>query len=602
MASRLVECDISQHSSFALGNDEALMNHNIQDWRTNQSSTVATESAFIAAMNTTLQQKEGVNGAHVYTETGVNDVRVSLFTMLVRGLEPEYIAKAVAEAPQDALRDLCVMTFHCRDIRGGKGERDLFYALLRELNKRIPEVATSLLKLVPEYGCWRDLWELYAISEFREAIEWIVLETWIQEGNRGKPYSLLAKWLPRETSKTYPGLACRFADILFPHIAPRYRLAAYRKAVSERNRSLKTNEIDMCAGTWSQIVPGHVPGRSLGLHSAAFFNLTLKGKGNEKRQKTQDQRSALPDRIQCKENFANHLHQIRLGKQVAKAANVVYPHEIVRSIQRSSDSEKETRDLLEAQWSAIRDHTASQGGLQRIVPMCDFSGSMNGLPIEISLALGILISEVNHPSFRDHILTFDSEPKWHSFVGKTTLSEKIQSIGELGQGFSTNFYKACQLIIQKMEEARVPVGEEPTDLVVLTDMGWDAARTPSSDYDRGYSNNRNPWNPWNPWNTQISLIRKEFEDASRRVWGTGTSWKVPRIIIWNLQAAYKDFHAKAEDEGVLMISGWSPNVLKVLQKGGTDCITPYAGMRLLLDEKRYDAVREAFDKAVTSIF
>lgn len=547
--------------------------------------------SFVSAMNTTLTQKEGVNGASVYTEKGINDVRVSLFTMLVRGLEPAYIAKAVAEAPKEALQDLCVMAFHCRDIRGGKGERDLFYALMRELIKRIPDVVTTLLRLVPEYGCWRDIWELYTTPEFREPIEWLVLETWIQEGTGSKPLSLLAKWLPRETSKTYPGLANRFANILFPHIAPRCRLAAYRKAVAERNRTLKTNEINMCNGTWSQIVPGHVPGRSLTLHSAAFFNLVLKGKGNQKRQKTQDQRSVQKDRIQCKENFVNHLQQIRVGKAVAKAPNVIYPHEIVRNIQWSSRFEKETKDLLEAQWTAIKDHTKAQGGLERIVPMCDFSGSMDGLPKDISLALGILISEINHLSFQDHILTFDSTPKWHSFVGKPTLSEKIQSIGELGQGLSTDFYKACQLIIQKMEEHRVPIGEEPTDLIVLTDMGWDAAHTASSEHNRGYSTNTDPWS------TQITQIRKDFEEASRRVWGTGPSWKVPRIVIWNLRSEYKDFHAKAEDEGVLMISGWSPNVLKVLQKGGADCITPYAGMRLLLDEKRYDPVREVFTAA-----
>ena len=47
--------------------------------------------AFVQAMNTPDTTKKGVNSADVYTEEGVGDYRVSLFTMLNRGLEQSYI-------------------------------------------------------------------------------------------------------------------------------------------------------------------------------------------------------------------------------------------------------------------------------------------------------------------------------------------------------------------------------------------------------------------------------------------------------------------------------------------------------------------------------
>ncbi len=551
--------------------------------------------AFVAAMNYQMQPKTklGINGETVYTEEGVGDVRVSLFTMLTRGLEESYIANAIAKAPDAYLEDLCVMAFQLRDIRGGKGERDLFYTMMRCLAKRNPELTKHLVKLIPEYGCWRDLWELYDVPELKEAIEWATVETWVSDGLQEKPKSLLAKWIPRETSKTYPGLARRFANLLFSHIPPRSRMAEYRKAVATRNRKLKTTEINMCGKTWADITPDHVPGRSMKIHNAAFFNLKLDGSGKQKRRITQTQRSSDPDRIACKEHFVDFLAKVRGGKATAKGANVVYPHEIVSTIRYQ---EKEAADLLEAQWVSIREGVAKQGGLGKVVPMCDFSGSMSGTPIDVSLALGILISEIAAPAFRDHILTFDSTPKWHSFVGKTTLKEKIRSTEGCGQGLSTDFYKACQLIIRKMEEARVPIGEEPEDLIVLTDMGWDAAKQSGDRRYGGYSTNTDSWS------TQLAKIRQEFKEASARVWvsgsGNGAGWKVPRIIIWNLRAEYKDFHATASDEGVLMISGWSPNILKVLQKGGVDCITPYAGMRAILDDERYNPVREAYRNTV----
>jgi hypothetical protein len=134
-----------------------------------------------------------------------------------------------------------------------------------------------------------------------------------------------------------------------------------------------------------------------------------------------------------------------------------------------------------------------------------------------------------------------------------------------------------------MKEHKVPVGEEPEDLIVLTDMGFDGTKKHGSD----------------KWSTQLELIRDKFEEASKEVWGNrgaGPGWKVPRIVIWNLSAKFTDFHAKADQEGVVQLSGWSPSMLKALQKGGVQVMTPYQGMRAVLDDTRYDAVRNLWNE------
>jgi hypothetical protein len=255
------------------------------------------------------------------------------------------------------------------------------------------------------------------------------------------------------------------------------------------------------------------------------------------------------------------------------------PHELVVKALNCYTSQDELA-INQGQWESIREDTLKLGGLGKSLPMCDFSGSMCGLPKLISLALGILVSEINHASFKDHILTFDSNPKWHSFSGKKTLKNKLDSINDdLGQGTSTNFFKACMCILDKMKEHRVPIGEEPEDLIILTDMGFDGTKERGSD----------------KWSTQLELIRDKFKEASKEVWGNrgaeGRGWKVPRIVIWNLSAKFTDFHAKADQEGVVQLSGWSPSMLKALQKGGVQVMTPYQGMRAVLDDTRYDAVR-----------
>lgn len=53
--------------------------------------------AFIRTMDLPTHTKLGINGADVYTEKGVGDYRVSLFTMLNRGLGGDNIFSALYE-------------------------------------------------------------------------------------------------------------------------------------------------------------------------------------------------------------------------------------------------------------------------------------------------------------------------------------------------------------------------------------------------------------------------------------------------------------------------------------------------------------------------
>jgi hypothetical protein len=213
--------------------------------------------------------------------------------------------------------------------------------------------------------------------------------------------------------------------------------------------------------------------------------------------------------------------------------------------------------------------------------MCDFSGSMDGTPKEVSLALGILISEVASPAFKDHILTFDSTPTWHSFAGKQTLREKVESIGHLGQGLSTDFQAACDLVLRKLVENKVVPEDAPTDLLVLTDMGFDAA------FKGPYAYNVKE----DKWETHFQMIRSNFQKHG---------YNPPRIVCWNLRPDYKDYHARSQEVGVVQLSGWSPSVFRALQSGGVPTMTPYDGLRSLLDNPRYDLVRNTLDSLVTA--
>ncbi len=542
--------------------------------------------AFVNAMGTPLT-KEGVKGSDVYTEDGVGDPRVVLFTQLVRDQTESYIDMCVEDIIEtnnaQMLIDLAVMTFQTRDVRGGKGERDLFYKLLIAIHKRKPEWTPFLLELVPEYGCWKDLWTLANNqASLLELIDRVVHEQFMIDQESEHP-SLLVKWLPREGSK-YNDLAIHFADVLFP-LTPKeegQRMRIYRKTLSYLNKKAETAEVKMCANTWSELNPRRIPGRLMKRNKLAFFN-QKKGR----RGAIDDRYPEREDRVKCKENFEQFVTDVKMGKVEMKGGKTVMPHEHVHEILRNYQLSKEQEDIIQLQWEAIRKEVLKSGGLGKVVPLCDFSGSMDGVPKEVSLALGILISEVASNDFKDHILTFDSEPKWHSFIGKNTLQEKVKSVGHLGQGLSTDFQKACDLILQRLVEHKVAPEDAPTDLLVLTDMGFDQASVPH--YQQPYYTGQ-PYNKkTEPWQTQFQMIRSNFEKYG---------YQAPRIVCWNLRAEYKDFHAKAHEVGVVQLSGWSPSVLKAIQGNGIQVETPYQGMRKILDDIRYDKVREVISKMV----
>ena len=97
------------------------------------------------------------------------------------------------------------------------------------------------------------------------------------------------------------------------------------------------------------------------------------------------------------------------------------------------------------------------------------------------------------------------------------------------------------------------------------------------------------------------MIRKNFRRAGEDMWGAGAGFEPPRIVIWNLRADYSDFHARADQEGVVMLSGWSPALFKVLQEKGVEVLTPLAALRLQLDDPMYEPVRVIVQKHLEAL-
>ena len=550
-------------------------------------------STFSNSKDVMAAQTVGVKASDVYDTTGSNLLDLSV--MLVRGLTADKLEAGISSIllsrSEDAVEDLCVLLFQTRNIRGGKGERALAYEMIKCLEQKESSLTLKILSLFPHYGCWRDLFKLAEDVRFTGTVINLAVEQFAKDRQainsepKGK-VSLLAKWAPREKSHGAP-LARLLAKRLFTEpIVLSEKLKTYRQMVSSLNKHLETVEITMCGRHFADIEPGHVPGRALQKYRRAFLNEASTFSHGKHNPHASGQRSTEQDRIKAAENFTEHFAKAANGDLILKGADTVYPHEVVQAVYRSDDTSESEKNLRLGQWAAFVAKAKEGGALSKCLAMCDFSGSMDGLPKMVSLALGLLIAEV---SDTNKILTFDNEPKWHTFNSDHNLYQKVASIGDIGQGLSTDFQKAMDLVLADIKERRCKPEDIAKDLIVFTDMGWDEAY--SSSEESSYTGNTYRHNvKTKEWQTHIQMIRENFRRAGEDL--HGVPFVPPRIVIWNLRAEYSDFHARADEEGVVMLSGWSPALFKVLQEKGIEVLTPYAALRLQLDDPMYQPVRD----------
>lgn len=550
---------------------------------------------------------QGVKGSDVYATTG--DPLLDLSVGCVRGADPSALQRgleACLESPT-CLEEAAVLAFHVRNIRGGKGERDVFQTLFHGLWKHDHKLVEALIDLVPAYGCWDDLVRLapkvpLLIPKILDVFEAQLKEDVINAADPDASLSLCAKWAPRECrgAKSDRALATLLSQRLFPHKeTTASRMAAYRKCLSALNQRLKTVEIKMCGGSWADIDPSAVPGRAGKKYNRAFLNLPTTYNSHESVSLRQFRHPKDADRVACREHFVEHYAKAAKGAAKVHGADTLFPHEVVRKADANPGTEEEQNHLL-AVWRSMVTKAQAAGGLGRSIFMSDFSGSMRSAPnvgdtpYWVSMALGLLGAEIASGEFKNKLMTFDSTPQWLTFDAEDDLFIRLAVIqkSRAGCGLSTDFQKAMDLVLATLKEKRVKPGEEPENLIVLTDMGWDQAC--GSHQTSVFTGNSYRYHvKTEGWQTHVEMIRESFKRAGEDMWGPGQGFAMPRIVIWNLAAtASSDFHATAETPGVAMLSGWSATQFDVLMKEGPRQITPAELLRIELENPAYDRVRQ----------
>lgn len=101
----------------------------------------------MSTLNITTTTTTTENGRPSLLSTG--DSRVDAFFKLTRGLEREALRQHVAQCVETDPVDAFVLWANTRDVRGGKGERDLVRWWFVELAQRFPLTAEALVLFIP---------------------------------------------------------------------------------------------------------------------------------------------------------------------------------------------------------------------------------------------------------------------------------------------------------------------------------------------------------------------------------------------------------------------------------------------------------------------
>jgi hypothetical protein len=197
------------------------------------------------------------------------------------------------------------------------------------------------------------------------------------------------------------------------------------------------------------------------------------------------------------------------------------------------------------------------------MPVVDVSGSMgfnvggSVTALDVSISLGLYVSERMGGVFKDTFMTFSGSPQMLKLSGK--LSERYSQMQRSDWGMNTDIHAVFKLILDSAKKHKVAQKEMPTKILILSDMEFDQCVTNGKSV------------------SAMTMIEKEYDAAG---------YKVPQVVFWNLNGRAGNSPVTYNKSGAALVSGFSPSIVKSVL-GGEE-MTPISIMLKTVMVQRYD--------------
>lgn len=248
-----------------------------------------------------------------------------------------------------------------------------------------------------------------------------------------------------------------------------------------------------------------------------------------------------------KDNYQLYLNDLQNGNSKICSSSLE-PHIICNKILQCTDPNEYI--VLEEMWNSLVNDIKSKGSFKNTIAISDVSGSMSGIPMEVSIALGLLVSECCEEPYKNCLITFSQDPSiiyleetsikkfintlQYSNTMNFKLKEKLTKIKNMPWGMNTDLLKVFQLLLDIAIKNKLKKEEMIEQIIIFTDMQFDNV-CPNYFYN-------------------INNMYKLYSEHN---------YTMPKIICWNLRNV--DFiPVNQNSDNILLLSGYSKNILKNL--------------------------------------
>lgn len=485
------------------------------------------------------------NGALGYRQSGKALLDMNFRVSSYRNKAEEDISNDFVKAFYEDKLLALKWLFFARDVRGGLGERRLFRVILEKMAANFPKkYVIKALELVPIYGRYDDLFCLLESEKVTKGIKNAVLKQLkdqldadFEGAKNGKHISLLGKWLPscNTSSEKTRKLAKQIREY--------FQLSEkdYRKKLALLRQYLDVTEVKICANRWSEIDYSKVPSRANLLYGTAFFK---------------------HDKVR-RDKFLEKVEK----NEVKMNAGALYPHDILRQYR----DKKEVDRSLESLWKSLLVPYELGANVPSTIVVADGSGSMwtnvgpdNTKAIDVCNALAIYFAFGLKGAFKEKYITFSENPQLVDLSKGDTLLEKMNIAFAYDEVANTNIEAVFDLILQTALKQKTKKDAMPENILILSDMEFDYAVSAPVD------------------EKLFQTIRRKYEEKG---------YKLPRLIFWNLCSHSMTIPLRENENGVMLVSGFSPNIAQMIM---SDKLDPYEALKELLEKPRYDLVHNAY--------
>lgn len=435
-----------------------------------------------------------------------------------------------------------------RDPRKGLGERSLFRTVLsRLIEKNIftPSNINNFCNAVVDYGRWDDLisiyFELFVYAShnvncglhnilidinkhIRDQLEKDCNNLVDKNGN----VSLLAKWLPSINSSS------KISRMEALHFINTWKInkRMYRKALSNLRAYINVVERNICQNHYEDINYSNVPSLAMSLYKDKFL-------------------------INDGDRFDKFIDDVKSGKTKINASVITpvelaskFRNEVYNRLEHYWDKPKKFNDsiaddVLEEMWKALPSVNVSGN----VLPVCDVSGSMYSSvtstidSIDISIGMGAYISEHNTGIFKDKVINFADYPTVLDLSDAKTVCEKLYRIETMHDGFSTNVESVLKLVLDMAIKGGCSQGDIPT-LLFITDCEFNSITTDSS---------------------SIDTLFESYKEIYKK-----NGYELPKVVFWNTQNRSRTVPLTQNKNGLILLSGFSPNILNMVKENNMD--------------------------------